>query len=95
MNYSIEEVEQVGEHVVLKAKYPNCSRCTYEGNKIMVFLGVTLKDVIKWRRIDPHFREPNSRRSPTEAPGPAARFPGSAEGWQDAMNYARSKVKKQ
>lgn len=29
--------------------------------------------------------------APSESPGPDARFPASAEGWQDALAYARSK----
>lgn len=89
-NYSIEEVEQVNDHVVLKVKYPNCTRCAYEGNKVMVFLNTSLRDVIRWRRIDPHFRAP-AQKSVIEAPSPAARFPGSPEGWQDALKYAGQK----
>lgn len=90
-NYSVEEVEQVGDHVVLKVKYPNCAKCTYEGNKVMVFLNVTLKDVVKWRRIDPHFRAPTQKLA-SEAPSPSARFPGNNDGWKDALAYATAKV---
>ncbi len=89
--YTVECVEPVGPHMVMMVKYPNCSRCSYEGNKVMVWLNVSLLDVVKWRKIDPHFVDPKTSRPPTEAPGPAARFPASDVGWCDALNYARSK----
>lgn len=88
--YSIEEVERVGPHLVMKVKYPNCARCAYEGVKVLVFLNVTEAQVLKWRRIDPHFRGAKSLAQ--EAPSPAARFPASAEGWRDALDYATKKA---
>ncbi len=91
-NYSVEDVEQCGNHIVIKVKYPNCAKCTFEGNKIMVFLDVKMKEVVKWRRIDPHFRNP-MEKSVTEAPSPAARFPGNSDGWKDALAYAYAKTK--
>lgn len=93
-NYNVQDVEQVGNHLVLKVQYPNCSRCSYEGNKVMVFLNTSTKDALKWRKIDPHFRDPKKIGKFTEAPSPAARFPASDEGWKDALNYARSKTSK-
>lgn len=90
-NYSIVDVERVGPHVVLKVFYPNCSACSYEGNKVMVFLNILEKDILKWREIDPHFRGPT--KIATEAPSPAARFPANAEGWSDAIAYAHGKIK--
>jgi hypothetical protein len=90
--YNVEDVEQVGAHLVMRVKYPNCRRCAYEGNKVMVFLNVTLKAAFKWHKIDPHFRAPNHVVAANEAPSPAARFPGSDEGWQDALNWARIKA---
>lgn len=92
-NYTIEQAEVVGRHLVMKVKYPNCSNCSYEGLKIMVFLEVNIVDALKRREIDPHFKEKSYvHRLPTQAPSPAARFPGSSEGWGDALNYARGKV---
>ncbi len=92
-NYDIEEVVQIGNHIVLKVKYPNCSRCAYEGNKVMVFLNTKPIDVLKWKKIDPHFRDPKLAITKREAPSPAARFPASDEGWQDAISFATSKTK--
>ena len=90
-NYSIEDVVAVGKNVVLKVKYPNCSNCAFEGTKVMVFLNTTLIEVIKWKEIDPHFREQSKSFIATKAPSPAARFPSSANGWNDALEYARVK----
>jgi hypothetical protein len=76
-------------YIVLKVKYPSCVDCSYEGTKVMVFKGITLLDIIKWRKIDPHFRPTSRTQQPSEAPSPVARFPGSDEGWKAAIDYAR------
>ncbi len=90
--YEIVGFTRIGRHLVLKVLYPNCVKCSYEGNKVMVFLNVTEEDVVRWRVIDPHFRERTPQQNaPREAPGPAARFPATTEGWQDAINYATNK----
>lgn len=89
-NYEVEDVAQVGKHLVLKVKYPNCSKCAYEGNKVLVFLNIPIKDALLWRKIDPHFRATKSILK-SEAPSPAARFPASPEGWSDALDYAGRK----
>lgn len=89
--YSIEDVVKVGNHLVMKVRYPNCSSCSYEGNKVMVFLNVKELDALKWKHIDPHFRDPKLKNVSTHAPSPAARFPASAEGWADAIAYAHLK----
>ncbi len=88
--YEIVDAVRVGNHLVLKVQYPNCSKCSYEGNKVMVFLNVSEMQVLKWKVIDPHFRAPNTSL-PKESPGPNARFPASKEGWEDALAYAASK----
>lgn len=89
--YEIEYVTQVGPHLVVKVKYPNCRACSYEGSKVMVYLHVTPLAAMRWRQIDPHFVEPGTCRGPTQAPGPDARFPASTAGWADALAYAKSK----
>ena len=88
--YMIVDVLRVGPHLVLKVKYPSCVKCAFEGLKVMVFLNVTEADALRWRCIDPHFRDSKVRL--TEAPSPAARFPATPEGWTDAIAYARSKL---
>jgi hypothetical protein len=95
-HFEIQEVEEVNGHLVLKVKYQNlarCSDCSFEGSKLMVFLNCNLKQAIKWRRIDPHFKDAkkNANQLAAHAPAPAARFPASAEGWKDALDYAARK----
>ena len=99
-NYDIEAVEKIGSHLVLKVSYPNCKKCAYEGNKVMVFLNTTELDVLRWKEIDPHFRPQKEEgtqyvkgalKDPKKAPSPAARFPASDEGWKDAIEYTRTK----
>ena len=91
-NYVIEDVREVGSNLILRVRYPNCSNCAYEGQKVMVYLGVTPLQAMRWREIDPHFKDPARKSSPVEAPAPAARFPASSEGWKDAVAFAVSKV---
>lgn len=88
-NYEILEAARFGKHLVLKVQYPNCSRCSYEGTKVMVFLNISEMEALKWKEIDPHFRD--GKGSVTAAPSPAARFPASPQGWNDAVEYAKNK----
>lgn len=94
--FAIDDIEQVGKHLVIKVEYQGCAGCSYDRRKVMVFLNATIKDEIRWRRIDPHFREPPpySTKLPAviEAPGPAARFPATSVEWADAIAYARGKA---
>lgn len=87
-NYTVEDAAQVGKNLVLKIKYPNCSACSYEGQKILVYLDTSTLQALKWRKIDPHFKDPSIKITSDQAPSPAARFPASAIGWQDALDYA-------
>ncbi len=89
--FEVEDAEQVGAHLVLKVRYPNCASCSYEGSKVMVFLDATLSQAIKWKTIDPHFRDPTTELASNVAPGPNARFPATASGMVDAKQYAMSK----
>jgi hypothetical protein len=89
--YEVLDAQQIGRHLVMRVKYPNCFRCEFEGVKILVFGNVTAMDALKWKRIDPHFRNPNPRSLVAEAPSPWARFPGTDDGWADALAYAQGK----
>ncbi len=90
--FEIVEAERVGLNLVLKVRYPNCRSCAFEGEKVMVFLDVPELAAMKWKKIDPHFRNPRGSLA-REAPSPAARFPASPDGWSDALAYARGKSK--
>lgn len=87
--YEIIDAVEAGPHLVVKAKFPSCSACAYEGNKVLVYLNVKALDAIKWKKLDPHFRP--DKAAIYEAPSPAARFPASDEGWRDALAFANSK----
>ncbi len=92
--YEVIDAVPIGPHLVMKVQYPNCSMCAYEGIKVMVFLNVNLIDALKWKTIDPHFRasdDPVNLGRPRQAPSPAARFPASEDGWEDALTYAKSR----
>lgn len=89
-NYTIEEYERVGPHVVIKVKYLD-SKCDYEGQKILVYLNVPEKSLIMWRKIDPHFKDGKIKLALNEAPSPVARFPANKAGWDDAIEYLKRK----
>ncbi len=92
-NYLIEKIQRVdGKHIVLQVKYPNCNKCAFEGLKTLVYLNVTEIAMANWRRIDPHFRQSTQTISKTEAPSPVARFPGTENGFQDAIMYLEQKT---
>lgn len=92
-NYIITRVEAVGDDIlVLQVKYPNCAKCSFEGTKTMVMVGVKIIDALRWKEIDPHFSDRKSKRLATQAPSPSARYPGDDEGWADGMDYAKRKL---
>lgn len=89
--FQIEDIKEVENFLVMKVLFPNCAKCAYEGNKVLVYENVKMVDVFKWRVLDPHFR-PNVS-APNEAPSPIARFPASKIGWIDALRFADYKGK--
>ena len=89
--FSIVEAEEVGSHLVLKVRYPSCSKCAFEGTKVMVFLNMRALCAMRWRIIDPHFRASVEKFDRERAPSPDARFPATSEGWSDALTYAGNK----
>ncbi len=84
-NYKVVKAEQVGTFLVLKINYPDCTN--YEGNKILVFRGLTPIDLLNQRVIDPHFFEDKKVASPI------ARFVPTDEGWKMAVNFADMMLK--
>lgn len=87
--FEILEIEEHNHNLVLKVKYPNCAKCSYEGIKIMVLPNCSLKDAIFWKEIDPHFADPTKALPKSKSPPPVARFPASKRGWDDAVEYAK------
>lgn len=88
-NYEILEAEVFGENLVIKAKFPNCASCSYEGVKVLVYLNTTTLQALKWKELDPHFRPLGSKSLPNSAPSPDARFPASPAGWMMACELAK------
>lgn len=86
--FDLEDIRVIGTAIVAKVRFPNCSSCSYEGNKVLVY-GVSALDVAKWRKLDPHWEQPKGPRDSKVAPPPAARFPASKEGWERAIQFAR------
>lgn len=84
--------EQIGPHLVFKAQFPSCAKCSYEGHKVLVYLNASVKDALRWRALDPHFRPVDPPGPVRAAPPPDARFPASPAGWADALEFARMKA---
>ena len=68
-----------GEYVILEVVYPNCTN--YEGKKLLVFKGHTVKSLLLLKEMDPHFLEDGfsciARFAPTdEGLAEAGRFIG-------------------
>lgn len=82
-NWKIIEAKEHGKYLVLKIKYPDCTN--YEGNKILVFEGARLIDVVNQKKIDPHFFPTNSQFK-----SPIARFEPTDRGWKMAENFVKS-----
>jgi len=79
--------------LVVKAQFPSCTKCSFEGTKILVYRNVRPIDAMKWKNLDPHFREADKKLEINSAPSPIARFPGNKEGWDDAIHFANLKAK--
>lgn len=72
-NWEILSAEQISDYLIVKIKYPDCNN--YEGEKILVYHGVTLKQLKSQKCLDPHFSDrkdgiyPIARFSPTSTRG--------------------------
>jgi hypothetical protein len=88
-NYEVLEVVRESGHLILKVQYPSCQKCAFEGTKVLVYRGVSEVEVLRWKKIDPHFHA--DKVDARSAPSPIARFPASAEGWQNALLFAKAK----
>ena len=90
-DFEIVEYSEDGPWMALKVRFPSCDSCSFEGIKVLVYYGVKPIDVMRWKKIDPHFREPSTVIANFEAPPPRARFPADSVGWDTACNYGRMK----
>jgi hypothetical protein len=100
-SFSVEDAEEIPPFLLLKVRYKHPGGvkqkgCTFDGLKILVFENVTLKEAIKWRSIDPHFRDADNLSGyPSQAPSPVARFPGTDKGWVCARTFVDAAIVKQ
>lgn len=75
-NWQLLRHKEIGRFLIVLIKYPACT--TYEGAKILVYENVTLSELLAQKKIDPHFSEDETYKSPV------ARFVPLAKGWQMA-----------
>ena len=80
-NFKIKKVEEDRGYLVVFINYPDCTN--YEGNKILVYAGLTLKELVNQKMIDPHFS--NNKKYPS----PIARFEPTHDGWVLALEFVR------
>lgn len=73
LNYHIYSYFETPEYLLLMVIYPDCNN--FEGKKLLLFKGVTLKQIQNQKPLDPHFS--NSK----EFFSPVARFEPSDEGF--------------
>ena len=85
--FDIEDAEEVGQMLVLRITYPSCPGCAFEGTKIMI-MRATLKEALRWKKIDPHFRQVSETFNPFEAPPPVLRVEPTDLGWKHALHFA-------
>jgi hypothetical protein len=89
-NFNILEVHEGTSGICMVLQYKHHKsitkqvNCTFEGKKILVFTGRSLKEAIKWRYIDPHFTN-DPPEDEFHAPSPDGRFPATSSGLNDAL----------
>lgn len=93
--------EPGGGYIVLRVRYPSCARCAFEGDKVLVFRGVSMLHILGWRKLDPHFRADVPAQDLNKltkaqladlrvsAPSPIARFPATDQGWLNAIRFCQ------
>jgi hypothetical protein len=83
-NFSVRKADTIGDLTVLMVNYPDAT--TYEGNKIIVLRKLTMLEAMNLKSLDPHFYEDGKV---------VARFEPTADGWSDAVAFARGKDHRQ
>lgn len=72
-NYKFMQVEERKGYLLVWMNYPDCTN--YEGNKILLYEGITFVALVNQREIDPHFFVKKGMASPI------ARFIPTKQGW--------------
>lgn len=76
--FEIQQICQIGDFVLAEIRYVGCTN--YEGNKIILWKGITKEEVLSMKEIDPHFT-PNSKI--------VARFEPTLGGWSMALTLIK------
>lgn len=92
-NFEIIDIVEMVPHLVLVVRFPSCVDCSYEGDKVLVYRDTPLRDVVFWKKIDPHFSI--AKVGPHAAPSPSARFPASDAGKKHAVQYVEYLLSRQ
>lgn len=71
-NFKITDFIEYNGFLVVYINYPNCTN--YEGDKILLYRGISIKDLLNQGSVDPHFSNNKDFYSPV------ARFEPSEEG---------------
>lgn len=72
-SYEVVQSVAINGHLLVQIKYPDCTN--YEGNKILLYRGLTLKQLLDQKLVDPHFSNSEKYKSPI------ARFEPTLYGW--------------
>lgn len=83
LNYKIVKyAEFYGHYLLVKINYPDCKN--HEGNKILLFENCSMDELLKQKKIDPHFSDNKKLHSPI------ARFEPTNKGWDMAVVLIKS-----
>lgn len=78
--FFIRRVAEHGDWRVVLVRYHGCTN--FEGNKILVMSAAAFDQALKAGCLDPHFSE--------SGPAPIARFEPSGQGWEWAIQFAKT-----
>lgn len=81
--YRIDTFKKIDKFLIVWIVYPNCTN--YEGQKILVYQNIEMRDLLNQKLVDPHFSNNTKYHSPI------ARFVPTNEGWEMAKRFARAK----
>lgn len=84
-NFIIKKTERIGSFTIVLINYPDCTN--YEGNKVLVYHGCNIRDVIASKKLDPHFCDECTI-------SPIARFEPTERGWNWAKDFITSQYKR-
>ncbi len=82
--FTLGQLQAIGRFTIVRVQYPDCHN--FEGEKILVFEGVSVKEVKELRTLDPHFCN-------GAHPSPVARFVPTKNGGSIPLLFARQRLR--